>query len=446
MSAPLQWLCAGRKIFPAMLEAIAAASRSVRLETYIFSDGRLGRLFADALLSAAKRGVNVSVLVDAFGSWALPENYFDVLVAAGAQVRRFNRLTLWRFAVRDHRKLLVCDDTVAFLGGFNISDEYDGDGVACGWCDVGARIENPALVAELTASFDRLFSFAECRGRPVQRLLSRRHNVFQCETRESRVAPSSRVHPQVRSGAAVSFLASSLSASSASSTVQLESEKEDKDEHGVVSESSLPRRAEPNARWPLGSGLKAGLRRRSEAKAGSFSKWLRKDLAHATDVRIISAYFLPTYRLRRALMRIARKGGRVQLILAGRSDVYLAQLAARNLYPRLLQAGVEIYEYEPQILHAKLICAGPVAYLGSANLDIRSLRLNYELMVRFDDKAIAGGAVEIFEQIRERSRRIEPAAWKKTQTRWQRWKCQWANFLLARVDPYVALRQFRLRK
>jgi cardiolipin synthase len=369
--APFEWLFAGRKTFPAMLHSIAAARHSIRLETYIYGDGHLGRQFADALLAAVKRGVRVSVLVDAFGSWALPENYFDALIAAGANVRRFNRLTFWRFAIRDHRKLLVCDDHVAFVGGFNISDEYDGDGVTSGWCDVGARLEDPVLIAELAASFDKLFEFAETRRRPVQRFLTRRHNLFQCD--------------------------------------------------GPMSHHR---------------GL----------KAVSFTKILRQDLAQARDVRIVSAYFLPTYRLRRALIRVARNGGRVRLILAGRSDVYVSQLAARNLYPRLLQAGVEIYEYQPQILHAKLICAGPITYLGSANLDIRSLRLNYELILRFQDKTVAAGAHEIFDKILEHSRRIEPAAWKQSLTFWQRCKYRWANFLLTRIDPFVSLRQFRAKK
>ena len=354
-----------------MLDAIASARSSVRLETYIYSDGRLGRLFADALLAAARRGVRVCVLVDAFGSWALPENYFDALITVGATVRRFNRLTFWRFAVRDHRKLLVCDEQVAFVGGFNISDEYDGDGIASGWRDLGARIENLQLVAALAASFDELFSFAESRHRPLHRFSLRRQNVFECD------------------------------------------------------DSCL---------------------RRSGLKARSFSKLLHRDLASATDVRIVSAYFLPTYRLRRALMRVARRGGRVRLILAGRTDVYLSQLAARNFYTRLLMSGVEIYEYEPQILHAKLISVGPVTYVGSANLDIRSLRLNYELIMRFNDKVIATGANEIFEKILEHSRRIEPEAWKQKQTWWQRWKYRWANFLLTRVDPFVALRQFRAKR
>ena len=353
-----------------MLDAIANARDSVRLETYIYSNGHLGRLFADALLAAAKRGVQVSVLVDDFGSWSLPPNYFDALIAAGARVGRFNRMTFWRFAVRDHRKLLVCD-RAAFIGGFNISDEYDGDGIASGWRDVGARIEDPELVAALAASFDEIFSFAESHRRPLRRLFVRRHSLFQGDERPSRS---------------------------------------------------------------------------DHTKATSFSKLLRRDLIRARDVRIVSAYFLPTLRLRRALIHAARRGGRVRLILPGRTDVPISKLAARNLYKRLMQAGVEIYEYEPQILHAKLICVGPVTYVGSANLDIRSLRLNYELIVRFHDRNTAAGAAEIFESILEHSRRIEPETWPQQQTWWQRWKYRWANFLLTRVDPFVALRQLRAKR
>ena len=106
-----------------------------------------------------------------------------------------------------------------------------------------------------------------------------------------------------------------------------------------------------------------------------------------------------------------------------------------------MKAGVEIYEYQPQILHAKLIVSDGVTYAGSSNLDIRSLNLNYELMLRFDDPATAAGAHEIFEKMLKHSRRIEPG-WFKAQSWWQRWQYRWAHFLVARVDPLVALRQF----
>ena len=355
-----------------MLKAIAAAQKSIRLETYIYSDGKLGRQFLVALLAAAQRGVQVQILVDALGSWLLLDDFFEPLVAGGAEVRRFNPLHLWRFGVRNHRKLLICDDATMFIGGFNVADEYDGDGVTRGWCDVGVRIENPTLAVELAASFDELFALSDFRRNPLMRLraFKRRRKALKKPAGELLLS-----HP--------------------------------------------------------GRG------------AGPFQAALYQDLAKAREVRIVSAYFLPTRRVRRELLRVARRGGRVQLLLAGKSDMPVSQMAARSLYHRLLKAGVEIYEYQPQILHAKLILADGNTYVGSSNLDIRSLNLNYELMLRFEDKTTAAEAHEIFEQALKHSRRIELHSWRKAQTFWQRWKNHWAHFLLARIDPFVALRQFR---
>ena len=366
----LHWLCTGGEIFPAMLAALGAARQSIVLETYTFADGQLGRRFLDALLAAARRGVQVRVLVDAAGSWFLPDDFFDPLVAAGAEVRRFNPLHLWRFGVRDHRKLLVCDESVIFIGGFNVADEYDGDGVTRGWFDLGVRFQNPALAKELADSFEELFALADFHRKPLMRL-----RLFK-RKRKSRTTGK--------------FL------------------------------SIRPGRG-----------------------ASPFQAALYHDLAGAHDVRIISAYFLPTRRVRRELIRVVRRGGRVQLLLAGKSDVPVSQLAARSLYLRLLKAGVEIYEYQPQILHAKLIVCDGVTYAGSSNLDIRGLNLNYELMLRFADKMAAAEAQKIFECAVKYSRKIELDQWRKSQTFWSRWKNHWAHFLLARIDPFVALRQFR---
>jgi cardiolipin synthase len=174
-----------------------------------------------------------------------------------------------------------------------------------------------------------------------------------------------------------------------------------------------------------------------------FKLCLRQDLARARDVRIIAAYFLPPWRLRRDLVRVIRRGGRVQLVLAGRSDVPLARLAARSLYRRLLAAGVEIYEYQPQILHAKLVIAEDAVYTGSSNLDVRSLEINYELMIRFADAGTVGKARDIFADILTNCRQITAEDWRRSSTFWQRLKQRWAYFLLNRVDPYVARWQWR---
>ena len=354
-----------------MLAAIDAARESVRLETYIFTDDKLGRKFLAALIRAARRGARVLVLVDAIGSWLLPANFFETLTAAGGEARRFNPIHLWRFSVRNHRKLLVCDNTMAFVGGFNVGCEYDGDGITCGWCDTGMRISQPALAEELAASFDALFALADFKRRPWQRLRLFKHR------RKSRAAIGQ-------------FL------------------------------PSQPGRG-----------------------ASPFQAALYRDLSEAHDLRIMSAYFLPTWRLRHEIIKAARRGARVQIILAGKTDVLLSQLAARSLYRRLLKAGVEIYEYQPQILHAKLIVCDSIAYVGSSNLDIRSLNLNYELMLRFADETVAVGAREAFDCALKHSQPVRRGKWEKSLTFWQRWKNNWARFLLARIDPLIALSQFR---
>jgi cardiolipin synthase len=140
---------------------------------------------------------------------------------------------------------------------------------------------------------------------------------------------------------------------------------------------------------------------------------------------------------------VARSGGRVQLILAGKSDVVLSQLAARSLYRRLLRAGIEIYEYQPQILHAKLIIIDDIVYAGSANLDHRSLNINYELMIRFKGSDMAQRAKQVFERNLQHSKQITREEWRKSRNLWARLKQRWAYFFLVRIDPYIAQRQWR---
>ena len=170
---------------------------------------------------------------------------------------------------------------------------------------------------------------------------------------------------------------------------------------------------------------------------------LWRDLAAAANVQIIMGYFLPTWRIRRQLVRIARLGGQVQLILAGKSDVAVSQLAGQSLYRRFLKAGVGICEYQPQILHAKLVIIDDIVYVGSANLDQRSLNINYELMVRFENQEMATQARELFADKLQHCRQITLGEWAKSRTIWRRLKQRWAYFLLVRIDPYIARRQWR---
>ena len=365
-----RWLRTGDDTFAAMLPAIDTARTSIEFESYIYTPGPIGERFRAALMRASRRGVRVQVLIDSFGSITLSDSFWEPLRKAGGEMRWFNRLTLRRFNIRNHRKLLICDQTLAFIGGFNVAADWEGDGVTRGWRDLGLEISGP-LARELSASFDEMFARADFKHKRFIRLRKRAAK-----------------HP-----------------------------------------------ASDHAAELLLSGPGRG---RSPIKLA-----LRRDLLQARSAQIIAAYFLPPLRLRRALMEVARRGGRVQLILPGKSDVPLIQLAAHSLYQRLLRAGVEIYEYQPQILHTKLVIAGDVAYAGSSNLDTRSLNINYELLVRLTDERVVAEAREIFAEHLSRSRQVHRMLWRKSRTFWNKLRERLAYLFFAKLDPYVAWRQLK---
>lgn len=365
------WLKTGAQALAEMLEAIAQAKESIRLEMYIIQPDGQGERFRDALTSAAERGVRVRVLADAFGSMYLKPDFWHPLIAAGVEFRYFDLPGEGRYALRDHRKLMVCDDSRAFIGGLNIGAEYAGDGVASGWRDLGLEFHG-TLAGELSRAFDEMFKLA---GFRQPRFAWLRHAIRQHRLGAESVtlllsAPGWRRNPMVRS--------------------------------------------------------------------------LVRDFKAAASIRILCAYFLPTGRVMRALRRAARKGVRVQVILGARSDVKLMQMATHSLYRRLLSAGVEIYEYQPQVLHAKLILIDhETVYAGSANLDVRSLQLNYELLIRVENQRLAREAVDIFTGDLAHSRRIELNAWLKARSWWRRLMDNFAYFLLARLDPFLSSRAWR---
>lgn len=150
-------LRAGGEAFPAMLRAIASAEEQICLEMYILRADRIGQRFKAALVERALAGVAVRVLYDGVGSIGLPADYVAELMQAGAEVLEFHPVAPWRrrfgWNRRDHKKLLIVDCRVAFVGGINIGDEYspaeEGGG---GWHDMCAEVEGPA-VRELSRIF-----------------------------------------------------------------------------------------------------------------------------------------------------------------------------------------------------------------------------------------------------------------------------------------------------
>lgn len=139
----------GNEIFPAMLDAINGAERTVDLMTYIYWSGDITRRFADALAARARDGVRVRVVLDAYGTKSMDGWVLPALRQAGVSVLKFRPFLswkVWEWNLRTHRRVLVCDDEVAFTGGAGIAEEWEGDAEGPGqWRDTHFQVEGPAV-------------------------------------------------------------------------------------------------------------------------------------------------------------------------------------------------------------------------------------------------------------------------------------------------------------
>ncbi len=178
-------------------------------------------------------------------------------------------------------------------------------------------------------------------------------------------------------------------------------------------------------------------------RRGVLGSTLRYDLKRAQNVRCMAGYFLPPSRIRRALHRCTARGGQVQLLLAGKSDVPVARYAAEHLYTTMMEGGAELYEYQPQVLHAKLILMDDIVYVGSCNLDRRSLDINFELLLRLEWPELAAQGRALFADALTLSRAVPAEQWRARRRWWQRLRSRAAYWLLTRIDPLLARRPLR---
>jgi cardiolipin synthase len=347
----LQLLQGSQAFFTALVQAMDASLHEVRLETYIFNVQGGGELVAQALARAAARGVAVYVVVDGIGTPELPMPWPARFAEVGVQWRVFKPLgrlgllvpSRWR---RLHRKLCVVDGQVAFCGGMNVLDD---------WFDPNH--------GELAAP---RYDFSVCVTGPL--VQSTHLAMSQFWWRMQAAQRAQRVD-----------WAGAWQALQRAVEVKRKSVPVDVAMGGAAAELVL----------------RDNLRFRS-----SIERAYRQALGEARrDIIVANAYFLPGRKIRQGLIHAARRGVRVRLLLQGRYEYFMQFHAANALYAPLLAAGIEIYEYTPSFMHAKVaVVDGRWATVGSSNLDPLSLLLAREANVVIQDEAFAQGLQQSLEQ------------------------------------------------
>jgi cardiolipin synthase len=362
----------GTALFPALVAAMDMARSLVHLETYIFEFAGEALNVAEALERAARRGVRVRLVIDGVGTPNVPAQWQQRFAQAGVRWRVYapmGRLGIlipnnWR---RLHRKLCVIDGTVGFCGGINIID--DQDDVALGRLsaprlDFSLRVAGP-LVMEMTETMEQLW----WRLQAVHKARQREFRAAWEALRETNpVGDFSRLLAKFEAG------------------------------------TGLRRR-----RLGISNGDTESLDDATEVLLGvddaRAALILRDNVSHRHDIErdylkaigsarqhivIANAYFIPGRKLRRALTLAAARGVRVRLLLQGKYEHFLQHHAARPVYKKLLDAGIEIHEYVPSALHAKVAVVDQRwATVGSTNLDPLSLLLAREANVSTTDPRFA---------------------------------------------------------
>lgn len=314
----------GAAYFPALCADIDSAHHSIELETYILAGDSVGRMIVDALCRAAMRGLSVRLLLDGFGSAALPAEMQATLTRSGVELLWFRReispFTLQpnrhRRLLRMHRKLVVIDGNIAYVGGINLVDDIPADGSSKEpRLDYAVRIDGP-LANEVRLAMRRLW-----------------RTVAWANLHRRGKAPEAILHAATHNP-------------------------------------------------PIALLLRDSLRHRRAIERA----YVRAIFNAREEIIIANAYFLPGRAFRRALIHASKRGVRVVLMLQGKVEYWLQHYATQGLYDRLIEAGIEIYEYQASHLHAKVaVIDRHWATVGSSNIDPFSLLLAREANLQVRD-------------------------------------------------------------
>jgi cardiolipin synthase len=324
-----------------MAATLRSAQRSIWAEFYIIKKDATGARFLEILAEQARKGLEVRLLYDRLGSLGIDAERLEALRAAGGRVETFLPLNplRQRYAInlRNHRKLIVVDGEVGFTGGMNVGDEYSGR--------IGSRITR-----QVKGQLQRSFGSGPP---PVKR---------ETETGAGPADTFRDTHLKL-CGPAVADLAQIFAEDWSFAT----------DEELTLPPPPAPRGPESEVVAVVPSGP-------DQEHNASGMVYFSGVATARKRVWLTSAYFVPDHAMVVALISAALRGVDVRVLVPQRSDVGLVDAAARSNFLVLLRGGVRVFQYQPAVLHAKtMVVDGTWGMVGSANVDIRSFRLNFEL-------------------------------------------------------------------
>ncbi|BCT93434.1 cardiolipin synthase B [Lysobacter helvus] len=334
----------GAEIFPAMLDAIRGAKKTISFETYIWWEGQIGKEFAAALSERAQAGVKVHVTIDWAGSYNMDETLLKQMQAAGVNVQRYRPLhwyNLARMNNRTHRKLLIVDGRIGFTGGVGIGDPWQGNAQDKDhWRDIHFRVEGP-VVAQFQAAFND--NWIKTTGEVL---------------------------------------------------------------NGVDNFPALEKVGDIDAHMFTSSP--------SGGSESMHLMYLMTIAAADKTIDLEAAYFIPDELITQAFLAARKRGVKIRVLVPGKNtDSDAARHASKADWGPMLQAGIEIYEYEPTMFHNKMLIVDKLMVsVGSTNFDLRSFQLNDEASLNAYDPAFAERMTEVFEQDLKPTQRYTYETWK----------------------------------
>ncbi|MFE0504929.1 cardiolipin synthase [Peribacillus butanolivorans] len=334
----------GNETFSEIIKQLKKAEKFIHIEYYIFRSDRLGTEIIDILIEKAKKGVEVLFIFDAAGSLSLSNNEVKRMKKAGVKAYPFSPLKHGffnqKFNFRNHRKIIIIDGEIGFVGGLNIGEEYLGRNKNIGfWRDTHMVLE----------------------GEAVYML----HTVFLL------------------------------------------------DWEYVSGEDVLEERPKINTRVEKEDGAVQVVASGPDTQQGIMSDFYYSLITCATkSIWIASPYFVPNQAIKAAIKNAALKGIQVRLMVPAVNDGFLTQYGSRSYFGELLQFGVEVYSYKKGFLHQKLIIVdGDIASIGTANMDMRSFHLNFEVNVFLMGSSSINDLVTHYQEDMKDSEKLDPLSY-----------------------------------